>query len=88
VNIVVWHVHGSWTTASGAGCCSTDPDCLERALRELAAEPELARRIGTAARAHAPSRYGLERFLADGDTVLGAVAYDRTPVAAAMTGRR
>jgi glycosyltransferase involved in cell wall biosynthesis len=70
----------------GTGCCSTDPDRLERALREFVAEPELARRIGTAARTHALSRYGLERFLADWDTVLGAVADD--PVAAAMTGRR
>jgi glycosyltransferase involved in cell wall biosynthesis len=85
----------------GTGCCSTDPDRLVRALRELVAEPELARRMGTAARAHALARYGLDRFLADWDavlrdTVLGEVAggpapvrtpADRTPVAAATTGR-
>jgi hypothetical protein len=135
VDILVWHVHGSWTTAfvqgahhyliptppergpwgggrpaawdwpasavevsqaPGTGCCSTDPDRLVRALRELIAEPELARRMGTAARTHARARYGIARFLADWDTVLGEVAgrpapartsAGRTPVAAATTGR-
>jgi Glycosyl transferases group 1 len=85
----------------GTGCCSTDPDRLVRALRELVAEPELARRVGTAARAHALARYGLDRFLADWDTVLrdtvlrdtvlrdAAVrtSADRTAVAAVTTGR-
>src|SRR5207248_3223241 len=67
----------------GAGCCSTDPDRLELALRELVAEPELARRLGTAARAHALARYGLDRFLADWDALFAAVAdraTDRHPV--------
>jgi hypothetical protein len=74
----------------GTGVCSTDPDRLERALRELVAEPELARRLGTAARVHALDRYGLPRFLADWDGVLADVTdrpVDRTPVAAAPTGR-
>jgi hypothetical protein len=80
----------------GTGCCSTDPDRIVRALRELVAEPELARRLGTAARAHARARYGLDRFLADWDTVLDEVAGSpapartsagRVPVATATTGR-
>lgn len=75
----------------GTGCCSTDPDRLERALRELVNEPELARRLGAAARAHALARYGLGRFLADWDAVLSAVtdhhSPDRIPVAADATGR-
>jgi hypothetical protein len=75
----------------GTGFCSTDPDRLERALRELVAEPELARRIGEAARAHALARYGLGRFLADWDALFSAVTdcrpADRVTVAAATTGR-
>jgi glycosyltransferase involved in cell wall biosynthesis len=80
----------------GTGFCSTDPDRLERALRELVAEPELARRMGEAARAHALARYGLGRFLADWDALFSAVTdravterrpTDRVTVAAATTGR-
>jgi glycosyltransferase involved in cell wall biosynthesis len=79
----------------GTGCCSTDPDRLVRTLSELVAEPELARRMGTAARAHARARYGLDRFLSDWDALLGDVVVGdaaggrpvRTPVAAAPTGR-
>ena len=40
----------------------------------LAADPELARRMGKAARTAALSRYGLERFLADWDRLLDEVA--------------
>ncbi len=54
----------------GTGHCSTDPARLKDALRELVAEPELARQMGTAARAHALHRYGLDRFLASWDAVL------------------
>ncbi|QJY48823.1 glycosyltransferase [Pseudonocardia broussonetiae] len=54
----------------GTGYCGTDPARLADALRELVAEPELARRRGAAARAHALQRYGLDRFLADWDVVL------------------
>jgi glycosyl transferase family 1 len=74
----------------GTGCCSTDPDRLERALRELVAEPELARRQGDAARAHALARYGLDRFLGDWDALLADVLdrpATRVPVASAMNGR-
>ncbi len=61
----------------GTGYCSTDPNRLAQALRELMAEPELARSLGAAARAHALDRYGLDRFLTDWDTVLnGAVLGD------------
>jgi glycosyltransferase involved in cell wall biosynthesis len=74
----------------GTGCCSTDPDRLERALRELVAEPELARRHGAAARAHALARYGLDRFLGDWDALLAGVTERRArrvPVASATNGR-
>jgi hypothetical protein len=74
----------------GTGCCSTDPARLERALRELVAEPELARRQGDAARAHALARYGLDRFLGDWDALLADVLDNpatRVPVASAMNGR-
>jgi glycosyltransferase involved in cell wall biosynthesis len=74
----------------GTGCCSTDPDRLERALRELVAEPELARRQGAAARAHALARYGLDRFLGDWDALLADVTEHRAarvPVASATNGR-
>jgi hypothetical protein len=74
----------------GTGCCSTEPDRLERALRELVAEPELARSQGAAARAHALARYGLDRFLADWDALLADVTERpaaRVPVASAPNGR-
>ena len=74
----------------GTGCCSTDPGRLERALRELVAEPELARRQGEGARAHALARYGLDRFLGDWDALLADVTdrpATRVPVASAMNGR-
>jgi hypothetical protein len=53
-----------------AGVCSTDVDGLVRELRTLVHEPERARALGDAARAHVLSRYGLRRFLADWDAVL------------------
>jgi glycosyltransferase involved in cell wall biosynthesis len=56
----------------GAGYCSTDVDRLVRNLRDLVAEPELARELGAEARAHALHRYGLDRFLRDWDEVLAA----------------
>jgi glycosyltransferase involved in cell wall biosynthesis len=74
----------------GTGYCSTDPARLVSAVRELMAEPELARRLGAAARVHALHRYGLDRFLADWDAVLADVIdhpADRAPVAAAPIGR-
>jgi hypothetical protein len=74
----------------GTGCCSTDPDRLDRALRELVAEPELAHRQGAAARAHALARYGLDRFLGDWDALLADVTErraSRVPVASATNGR-
>jgi Glycosyl transferases group 1 len=57
---------------AGTGYCSTNPARLARGLRELVAEPELARQLGEAARAHALCRYGLGRFLADWDATLAS----------------
>jgi Glycosyl transferases group 1 len=54
----------------GTGHCSTDVDHLTRVLRELVAEPDRARELGRAARAHVLARYGLDRFLTDWDAVL------------------
>ena len=47
----------------GAGVCSTDVERLVRELRALADEPERARAVGAAGRAHVLHRYGLDRFL-------------------------
>jgi hypothetical protein len=71
-----------------AGICSTDVEALVRELRALVAEPERARALGEAGRAHVLARYGLEKFLAGWDDVLDrAVAFDdrRAP---AGSGRR
>jgi glycosyltransferase involved in cell wall biosynthesis len=57
-----------------AGIVSTRVDVLTRALRELAEEPDRARAMGRAARGAALARYGLARFLADWDRLLGEVA--------------
>jgi glycosyltransferase involved in cell wall biosynthesis len=56
-----------------AGIVSNDPAVLAEGLRRLVAEPEEAMVRGKAARAAALSRYGLARFLADWDEVLGEV---------------
>jgi len=58
----------------GAGVCSTDVERLVRELRVLAAEPERARAVGAAGRAHVLRRYGLERFLTGWDDVLDRVS--------------
>ena len=54
----------------GAGICSTDVERLVRELRTLRAEPERARTVGAAGRAHVLERYGLEKFLTGWDDVL------------------
>jgi hypothetical protein len=57
-----------------AGIVSTRLAVIREALSALIADPERARVMGKAARAHALARYGLERFLADWDTLLSEVA--------------
>lgn len=57
-----------------AGVVSNRPDVLVEAARTLLADPDLARRMGTAAREHALVRYGLKRFLDDWDEILTEVA--------------
>jgi glycosyltransferase involved in cell wall biosynthesis len=54
----------------GAGCVSNDLGELRRALRHLLADPELAHRQGSAARAAVLGRFGLGRFLSDWDQLL------------------
>ena len=56
-----------------AGVISTDVEVLAGAVRRLAADAELARALGKAARAAALARYGLGRFLADWDRLLEEV---------------
>ncbi len=60
----------------GTGVCSTDVDRLGRELRALVAEPDRARALGTAGRAHVLDRYGLDRFLAAWDVVLDRVLHE------------
>jgi glycosyltransferase involved in cell wall biosynthesis len=57
----------------GAGALSTRPDRLHAAVRGYLADPDAARLSGKAARAAAMERYGLARFLADWDRLLGEV---------------
>jgi glycosyltransferase involved in cell wall biosynthesis len=59
---------------ASAGVVSTRVDVLATGLRELIADPQLARQRGRAARRAALDRYGLERFLADWDELLEEVA--------------
>jgi glycosyltransferase involved in cell wall biosynthesis len=56
-----------------AGIVTNRIDDVASGLRRLLAEPEEARVMGKAAREAALSRYGLNRFLADWDRVLGEV---------------
>jgi hypothetical protein len=56
-----------------AGVLSTRPERLWAAVREFVHDPDAARLAGKAARAAALERYGLERFLADWDALLGEV---------------
>lgn len=53
-----------------AGVLSTDVDTLVAAAHRLAADPDAAARMGTAAREATLARYGLARFLGDWDRLL------------------
>jgi glycosyltransferase involved in cell wall biosynthesis len=57
-----------------AGVVSNRLEVLESAMRRLTADVDEARARGAAARAAALERFGLARFLADWDRVLGEVA--------------
>jgi hypothetical protein len=57
-----------------AGFVSTNVDALAAEVRRLVADPDEARERGRAARSAALERYGLDRFLADWDTLLEEVA--------------
>ena len=57
-----------------AGIVSNRMDDLEAALRRLVAAPEEARLLGKGAREAALARYGLDRFLADWDVLLGELS--------------
>jgi glycosyltransferase involved in cell wall biosynthesis len=57
-----------------AGFVSNRIDVLREGIAALAADQDLARRMGEAAREAALTRYGLKRFLSDWDQVLEEVA--------------
>ncbi|MDH2445391.1 glycosyltransferase [Amnibacterium sp. CER49] len=73
-----------------AGAVSSDVTELESAVRRLLDDPDEAARRGRVAREAALARYGLARFLADWDEVLGnaAAAHRGTRRALAGEGRR
>jgi hypothetical protein len=58
---------------AGGGVLSTRPERLWAAVREFVHDEDAARLAGKAARAAALERYGLARFLADWDRLLGEV---------------
>jgi glycosyltransferase involved in cell wall biosynthesis len=58
---------------SDAGVISNRPERLHAAVRRYLSDPDAARLAGKAARAAALERYGLDRFLADWDRLLGEV---------------
>jgi glycosyltransferase involved in cell wall biosynthesis len=57
-----------------AGVVTADVDRLVSGARALVADPEAARAAGEVARATALDRFGLDRFLADWNTLLKEVA--------------
>jgi glycosyltransferase involved in cell wall biosynthesis len=57
----------------GAGIASTRRDWLRESVRRLLADPAEGAELGKAAREAALARYGLARFLADWDRLLGEV---------------
>ena len=56
------------------GWVDTRPDRLVDVMRQLVADPALARRWGDAARRTAQERFGIDRFVADWDRLLRGVA--------------
>jgi glycosyltransferase involved in cell wall biosynthesis len=61
----------------GAGVVSNRPHELAAAVERFLRDPSDAHDVGAAARAAALSRYGLGRFLADWDALLGARLEER-----------
>jgi hypothetical protein len=59
---------------AAAGVLSCDTERLARALRMFAGDVDAAQAAGQAARAHAVSHFGVDRFLRDWDRVLAGVA--------------
>jgi len=57
------------------GFIDTDVDVLVEGMKELLAEPALARSLGEAARATALERFGIDRFVADWQDALTRVAH-------------
>jgi glycosyltransferase involved in cell wall biosynthesis len=68
------------------GYISTDPDVLVERMKELIADPDLARALGQRARDTARERFGLDRFRADWDDALHAAIALQTGAALAPAG--
>lgn len=57
-----------------SGFIATDPAAVDRAMRELLRDAELAGRVGAAGRRVALARFGMDRFAADWTSVFEAAA--------------
>ncbi len=66
------------------GYLSNDPDELTARMRELLADPALARRLGDNARALAQARFGLDRFRNDWNAAIARAIDLRSPTVAAQ----
>lgn len=62
-----------------SGYVHTDPEVLVARMRDLLADPDLARTLGDEARRVAERRFGLERFAAEWDDTLRQVAAGSRP---------
>lgn len=69
----------------GTGVLATRPDDLARAVDRFLTDPGLARATGRVARDHARARYGLDRFLADWETLIADVTGRSPGVTAGST---
>ncbi len=70
-----------------SGYVDTSVDRLVDRMRELLADPALARRLGAEARARARERFGIQRFVRDWDATFREVAGRKTEAIAPTMGR-
>jgi glycosyltransferase involved in cell wall biosynthesis len=57
-----------------SGYCDTEPATLVAHMQRLLDDPQLARKLGHGARRVAQERFGIERFVADWQQALAAIA--------------
>jgi glycosyltransferase involved in cell wall biosynthesis len=68
------------------GFISCDPEELIDRMQQLIDDPELARRLGDAARQTARERFGFDRFAADWNDAFDRAVAMRTPIRAGVAG--